>query len=165
MVECKSCHLTDVPDHHNNYRVCSFCDNYFLCLTLSQEHYLKCEQRKAHIEKSFEKKTRIENQHQGGSRGNFCKSCHLTGVPDHHNNYRVCSFCDNYFLCLTLSQEHYLKCEQRKAHIEKPVKKKIRIEDGDQQQGGSRGNLEEDRVSFEPFQKQRTRKCFKELQR
>ena len=94
-----------------------------------------------------------------------CESCHLTDVPEHHNNYRVCPFCESYFLCLTLAKEHYLKCEQRKAHIEKSVEKKIRIEDDDQQQGGSRGNLEEDRVSFEPFQKQRTRKCFKELQR
>ena len=92
-----------------------------------------------------------------------CKRCHLTGVPDHHFNYRVCPFCESYFLCLTLAQEHYLKCDQRKSHIEKSVEKKIRIED--QQQGGSRGNLEEERVSFEPFQKQRTRKCFKELQR
>ena len=95
-----------------------------------------------------------------------CKRCHLTGVPDHHFNYRVCPFCESYFLCLTLAQEHYLKCDQRKSHIEKSVEKKIRIEDEDQQQqGGSRGNLEEERVSFEPFQKQRTRKCFKELQR
>ena len=93
-----------------------------------------------------------------------CKRCHLTGVPDHHFNYRVCPFCESYFLCLTLAQEHYLKCDQRKSHIEKSVEKKIRIEDEDQQ-GGSRGNLEEERVSFEPFQKQRTRKCFKELQR
>ena len=97
-----------------------------------------------------------------------CKRCHLTGVPDHHFNYRVCPFCESYFLCLTLAQEHYLKCDQRKSHIEKSVEKKIRIEDQQQQQqqqGGSRGNLEEERVSFEPFQKQRTRKCFKELQR
>ena len=92
-----------------------------------------------------------------------CESCHLSDVPDHHNNYRVCPFCEEYFLCFTRAKEHYLKCEQRKAHIEKSVEKKIRIED--QQQGGSRGNLEEDTVCFEPFQKQKTRKCFKELQR
>ena len=163
MMECESCHLSDVPDHHNNYRVCPFCEEYFLCFTRAKEHYLKCEKRKAHIEKSVEKNIRIEDQHQGGSRGNFCKSCHLTDVPEHHNNYRVCPFCEEYYLCFTRAKEHYLKCEQRKAHIEKSVEKKTRIED--QQQGGSRGNLEEDTVCFEPFQKQRTRKCFKELQR
>ena len=92
-----------------------------------------------------------------------CKSCHLTDVPEHHNNYRVCPFCEKFFLCLTLGQEHILKCEQRKAQIEESVEKKIRIED--EQQGGSRVNLEEDKVSFEPFQTQRTRSCFKELQR